>query len=299
MKLFKSLWIFLLLIAVVISNSGCVNNEQNRFHRLQWWLEAINWDIQQRTNDLSGKGVLIAVIDTAIDSLHPDLEGKIVEQHIVEGMTEEQRFEHGTAVVGVICASPSNKDGVLGVAVDAKILSIIISGNTEAQVESLIKGIEYAITKSVDIINISAGINENNSKLQSAIDDAYNAGIVIVAASGNDLYGTKLYPANYENVISVDSVDPNGKKLYGENGGSIFLPGGNIVTTYSSKDEPKKYVSYSGTSMSAPMLSGIVALILEQNSNISNKDIVGYFRDYQNIEFNTVKVLEDFDKINN
>lgn len=298
MKCLKSFLSFLLLFAVVISISACSNNDANRSHRLQWWLKAINWDIQNRTNELSGKDILIAVIDTAIDGSHPDLAGKIVEQHIVEGVPEEGQFEHGTAVAGIICASPSNKEGVLGIAVDAKIFSIVISNDTEAQVDSLIRGIEYAITKKVNIINISAGIIENDPKLQSVIDDAYNAGIIIVAASGNDLHGTKLYPANYDNVISVDSADSNGKKLYGENSGSVFLPGGNIVTTYSSRHEPKKYVSYSGTSMSAPILTGIISLVLEQNPNLSNKEIVGYFRDYQNLEFDTVKVLQDFDKIN-
>lgn len=129
------------------------------------------------------------------------------------------------------------------------------------------------------------------------IDKAYNAGIVIVAASGSNLYGSKLYPANYENVISVGSVDSNGKKLYGENSGSVFLPGGNIVTTYSSIYEPTKYISYSGTSMSASILTGIISLVLEQNPNISNKDIISYFRDYQKPAFDTVKVLEDFDRI--
>lgn len=298
MKLFKSLGIILLIFAIVINISACSNNDSNRSHRLQWWLKAINWDIQNRNDDLSGKDIHIAVIDTAIDESHPDLAGKIIEQHIVEGVSGKQQFEHGTAVAGIICASPYSKDGVLGIAVDAKILSIVISNNTEAQVDSLVKGIEYAITKKVNIINISAGIIENDSKLQSVIDDAYDAGIIIVAASGNSLYGTEVYPAKYDNVISVNSVDSNGKKLYGGYSKSVFLPGGNIVTTYSSRHEPKKYVSYSGTSMSAPILTGIISLILEQNPNLSNKDIIGYFRDYQNLEFDTVKVLEDFDRIN-
>lgn len=296
MKLFKSLWAFLMLILVLMSISACSDNDTNRTHRLQWWLEAINWESQNRIIDVSGKGVLVAVLDTAIDETHPDLEGKIMEQYIVDGISGEQRFEHGTAIAGIICASPHNNDGVLGVAVDAKILSVVISNSTEAQVESLIKGIKYAITKNVDIINISAGVIENDSRLQAAIDEAYNAGIVIVAASGS-LYGTKLYPAKYENVICVDSVDPNGEKVFSENDGAVFLPGGNIVTTYSSTYEPKKYISYTGTSMSAAILTGVISLILEQNPNLTNEDITDYFRNYQDPEFDTVKVLEDFERI--
>lgn len=297
MKCFRVICSFLLLFAVVISISACSKDEENRSHRLQWWLKAINWDIPNRTSGLSGKGVLIAVIDTAIDESHPDLAGKIIEQHIIEGAPEELQYEHGTAVAGIICASPSNKDGILGVAVDAKILSIVISKGTEAQVDSLIKGIEYAIAKKVDIINISAGVIDSDSRLQSVVEDVYNAGIVIVAASGKNLYGMTLYPAKYDKVISVNSVDSNGRKIYGEDSGSVFLPGGNIVTTYSSRYEPKKYVSYSGTSMSAPILTGVIALVLEQNPELSNKDIVAYFQGFQGVEFDTVKILEEFNKI--
>lgn len=297
MKHFKSVCFFLLLIAVVMSTSACSNNEAKELHRSQWWLEAINWETQNRTNDLSGKGVVVAVLDTAIDETHPDLEGNIIEQYTVEGVSEEQRFEHGTAVAGIICASPHNSGGALGVAVDAKILSVDIGGGTEAQVESLIKGIEYAITKKVDIINISAGFIENDPALQAVIDKAYNAGIVIVAASGSSSHGTTLYPARYENVICVGSFDPNGPKMSAESCEAVFLPGGNIVTTHSSTYVPNKYISYTGTSMSAAILTGVISLILEQNPNLTNEDITGYFRNYYNPEFDTVKVLEDFDRI--
>lgn len=300
MRSVKRLHIFLVLLALISHITACTKSNPDTAHRLQWWLPAINWDVESRTNGLTGKGILIAVIDTAIDQSHPDLENKIIEQHIVEGVSEEElSLEHGTAVAGIICASPKNADGVLGIATEAKILSIVISSGTEAKVESLIEGIKYAIEKKVDIINISAGIMKDDPRLQEAIDDADRAGIVMVAASGNDLYGRTRYPAHYDNVISVDSFDSNGKIMYNQNSESVYLPGGNIVTTYSSACEGKKYVSYSGTSMSAPMLTGVIALILEQNSNLSNRDIVGYFEGYRNVtEFDTVKILEDIRKIN-
>lgn len=298
-KNYKSILVTLLLIVIVIGNSGCTEKgKDNQTHRLQWWLNAIHWDTKSRINNLSGKGVTIAVVDTSIDTSHPDLDGKEIEKYVViEENSEEQRFEHGTAVAGIICASPHDQDGLLGIAENAKILSVVIGHDTETNLDALIKGIEYATSQNVDIINISAGIMDNDPKLKSAIDNAYDAGIIIVAASGNDLYGKQLYPAYYDNVISVDSVDSNRKKLYGENSGSVFLPGGNIVTTYSSIYEPKKYVSYSGTSMSTAMMSGIIALILEQNPNLSNRDVIAYFHGYSIIEFNTVKVLEDFKSI--
>lgn len=293
MKRCKVFFYYFFLFGIVIIFSGCFENKQSTSHRLQWWLEAINWDSSDRTNNLSGKGVRIAIIDTAIDETHPDLQGKISEQHIVDAGSGEMRYEHGTAIAGIICASPSSKEGVLGIAESAEIISIVISPDTEAQLEALIEGIEYAITKKVDIINISAGIIQDDSRLRRAIENACDEGIVVVAAAGNDLYGQTIYPAKYDNVLSVTSVGPNGEKLYGENAESVYLPGGNIVTTYSSGYEPKKYVSYSGTSVSTAMLSGVIALVLEENPNISNKDIVSYFSDFPYAEFDTIKVLAD------
>ncbi len=283
---FRSLCAFLLAGVIVISTSAC-RQEPDRSHRLQWWLEAIHWDERDRGSGLSGKGVVIAVIDTAIDATHPDLEGKIQEQYIAGEVSEPMKLEHGTAVAGIIAASPSNEDGVLGIAVGAQILSIVI----DEYVDSLIKGIEYAIEKDVDIINISAGITENNPRLESVIEEAYQAGICVVAAYGEE---RPLYPALYEHVISVGSVNSEGKDIFGGDTTSIFLPGGNIVTTYSSVYEPRKYVSYTGASMSAAMMTGIIALVLEQNPGLDSNQIVGFFGDYKNREFNTVEVLEHF-----
>lgn len=291
--LLVSLTLIVLALPSIISNS-----DVEVTHRLQWWLSAINWDVESRGNGLTGKEVQIAVIDTAIDAAHPDLEGKITEQFIVDGVAEDLRYEHGTAIAGIICASPKTSEGVLGIATNAKILSIVISNNTEAQVDNLIQGIEYAVSRNVDIINISAGVVNDDPRLQHAINNAYDAGIIIVAASGNDLFGTTLYPARYDNVISVDSVDAKGTRLYGEKNGSVLLPGGNIVTTYSSQDEQKKYVSYSGTSMSCAMLSGIIALLLEQNPTLRNTDILSFFSDFTATNFDTLEILGVFDTHN-
>ena len=297
MKLINKKILIVLAFLAVIFLSSCSNVEQGRTHRLQWWVEAINWDSQSRINNLSGKDVLVAVIDTAIDETHPDLDGKIIDKYVTKDVKNEKRMEHGTAVAGIICASPNDENGVLGIATEAKILSIVISENNEAKVDALIEGVEYAIEKDVDIINISATMLQNDSKLEQAINDAYNKGIIIVAAAGNNLYGVNTYPAAYENVISVNSVDSKGSKIYTGGTESVYLPGGNIVTTYSSIYESKKYVSYSGTSMSAPMLTGVIALILERNPGIANVDVIEYFKNYHSLKFDTLSILKDFDKL--
>ena len=102
----------------------------------------------------------------------------------------------------------------------------------------------------------------------------------------------------YEKVLSVNALDPNGQKLFGDDSGkSIYVPGGNIVTTYSSVKESKKYVSYTGTSVAAPIVSGTIALALQANPNLTNKDIYGYFNGYSS-QFNVKTILNDFKNIN-
>lgn len=292
-RIICSVMIILLLLSIL----GCKEGRNEKTHRLQWWLDSLRWDTDDRKNDLSGNGIVIAVIDTAIDDSHPDLKGKIIDQHLVSGITNPQRFEHGTAIAGIICATPNNKDGVLGIACDAEILSIVIGDSNETSIDSLVEGIEYAISKRVNIINISAGVIDNDSRLEQAIDEANASGIVVVAAAGNNLDGTLLYPAQYSNVLSVNSLDSNNSKLFSDDGKSIYLPGGNIVTTYSSIYEPKKYVSYTGTSTSSAIMTGIIALILQQSADIIPNDIYAYFQDRRSTSFNIPDILSDFNKL--
>ena len=292
-------------MALVINASLCAcavlhssNKSVDIAHRQQWWLEAIHWDANQRTCGLTGKGVKIAVIDSDIDINHPDLAGRIIHQQRLIPAEEAKRYEHGTAVAGIICAYPQTSEGVLGVAPNASIISIVIDKEGGSDVEDLVRGIDYAISQEVDIINISAGIINDNEMLESAIRSAYDAGIVIVAASGNELSGETLYPAKYDCVISVDSMNRSGTLLYGGSDDSVVLPGGNIVTTYSSVYEPKKYISYTGTSMSCPILTGVIALLLEQKPDLSNIEILDYFCGF-NEEFDVGKIITHFGRQHN
>ncbi len=289
--------IVLILFILVFIVTSCQRYPENN-HRLQWWLTDIGWDEGNRIRSINGEGVVIAVIDTGIDATHPDLEGRIIEEYRVDGIGYAVNYEHGTAVAGIICAKPSNKEGVLGVATGAKIISIDISDEETTDVKKLIEGIEYAVSKNVDIINISAGIAEDNPELKAAIDRAYEEGIIIVAASGNDINGEILYPAQYEHVLSVNSYAPDGQRPFGSDAKSVYLPGGDIVTTHSSIYVPRKYISYTGTSVSSPILTGVIALVLQQTPNITNEDIYGYFTDYSR-EFKVNTILSDFREINN
>lgn len=247
-------------------------------HRLQWWLSAIEWD-NGRTKE-TGEGIRIAVLDSGIDASHPDLNGVITEEYRVSGLGEGESGStlHGTAVAGIIAGSPQNEKGVLGVAVHAEILSVDITDqdNGNIEIENLIEGIDYAVRQDVDIINISAGVKNTSDALYQAIRSAYEKGIIVVAASGNYMENDLLYPAKYEEVIAAGALSKDGtiisptgkleKKI-------VYLPGENIVTA----SIDNGYTGINGTSASTPVLSGIIALMLEKNKTLTNDEIMKYF----------------------
>lgn len=288
--------LMLFTIILMLNCMSCRPQSTNAVqHRLQWWLEALNWD-RQRT-EVTGKGVKIAVIDTGIDSSHPDLQNRIIKEYRVSDLpvTTQNDFEHGTNVAGIIASFPHNDKGVLGVAPKANIISIDISDDAgKASVEALIEAVNYAIDQKVDIINISVGVKKNSNDLHDIIKKAYNQNIAIVAAAGNDVDDNILYPAAYGEVICVGALSKNGDILYNytnDNIDIIYAPGENIVTTYSSDKSDEMYMSATGTSVAAPIISGILALLKQQNSKWNLKEIYDYLYQIQTIDIH--KIITD------
>ena len=143
-----------------------------------------------RIDGIDGTGIKIAVIDTGVDFNHPDLfgwgpDGKVIGGYnfIEENELPMDTNGHGTKVAGIIAADGNT----LGVAHKAKILAYKVSEDGEGVSSELIrKAIEKAIEDKADIINISLGVNKTNSKIDSAVNHAWNNGIVVVTAAGND-----------------------------------------------------------------------------------------------------------------
>lgn len=131
-----------------------------------------------------GKDIKIAVIDTGVDSGHPDLRDKIIGGYdFIENENTVQDIDgHGTEVAGIIAANGKMR----GVAPEAKILAYRVSdtGNSVSS-DLIVKAIQKAIEDDVDIINLSLGVNRTNDRIEDAINDAVEAGIVVVAAAGN------------------------------------------------------------------------------------------------------------------
>lgn len=230
-----------------------------------------------------GAGVTVAVIDTGIDTDHPEFFGRIseysynaTEDKIVKDFGDwsliEDEAGHGTMVTGVIAASMDG-DGIVGIAPQVNI--IVIKADCDEQgnfkrTSDLVFGLYYAIERDVDVVNMSFGGGGNSfaAPLQLAVD----SDIICVAAAGNGSTAMLTYPAADPNCIGVGALAENSWELadysnYGENV-DIVAPG----TTYTTKMEGG-YGYADGTSLSAPAVTGAVALYLSQNRYTEYKDL--------------------------
>jgi subtilisin family serine protease len=215
----------------------------------------------------TGAGVLVAMIDSQIDTAHPDLNGAIAGQFDAVG-NHEKADEHGTEMTGAIVAHRK----LLGVAPRARILAIHAFSpetDTAAQTttEHILAGIDWAILKGARIINMSFA-GPYDPLLSQALKKAHEKGIVLIAAAGNaGPQSPPLYPAADENVIAVTAVDENDKLLPQANQGphiALSAPGVNILETAPNAS----YRFTTGTSVATAHVSGVAALIIERDPAI-------------------------------
>ncbi|WP_394218228.1 S8 family serine peptidase [Halobacillus trueperi] len=226
--------------------------------------------LQSREWGLDGEGVKVAIIDTGIDQDHPDLD-------VVKGISVIDGFDswaddngHGTHVAGVIAAK-NNDIGVVGVAPDAELYVVkALDQQGDGWESEIIAGIEWAIAQEVDIINLSLTSCQPSTGMKNTLKQAEEAGISVVAASGNgvlcsgEYLDDVMYPARYESVISVGAIDDKKMRaLFSYGGASLdfVAPGTGIYSSYiTTEKHPDGYRSMNGTSMAAPFVSGVMAL---------------------------------------
>ncbi len=213
--------------------------------------------------------ITIAIIDTGIDIYHEEFVGRIspLSKNVVTGVVGTSAviddYGHGTMVAGIIGATKDNTVGIAGITQNTVLLVIKANETNEPSFldSNIIEAIYYAIEQDVDVINLSLGGTYANPETKEAIDEAIDAGIVVVAASGNEGTSEMLYPASFDNVISVGAVDSlSTVATYSTFNDQVDIaaPGSDIITT----GIGSSYVSGSGTSFAAPHITGIIALYL-------------------------------------
>ena len=215
----------------------------------------------------TGSNVLVAVIDSQVDSKHPDLAGAIVEEFDAVGRADKPHV-HGTGMTGAIAAHRR----LMGIAPEARILSIHAfspeaAESPQATTQHILAGLEWAIKRGARVINMSFA-GPYDPMLQLAMKSARAKGIVLIAAAGNA--GPKsppLYPAADPNVIAVTATDANDKLFDMANRGpqvALAAPGVDIL-------EPAPSGGYqltTGTSVAAAHVSGVAALLIERNPGV-------------------------------
>lgn len=228
--------------------------------------QSVPWGISKIKADLvsnisTGSMIKIAVLDSGIDLTHLDLKENIMGGYnaISRKASASDDNGHGTHVAGVIAAS-NNSIGVVGVSSKSSLYAVkVLDSAGNGYLSDLIEGIEWSITNRMNIINMSLGVQDSQS-LHDAIIKANQAGIVLVAAAGNRPYYPVDYPAAYPEVISVVSTNDNDQIdiLCPRGKIDISAPGINIYSTF----KGGSYSTLTGTSMAAPHVTGVVALLL-------------------------------------
>jgi gliding motility-associated-like protein len=257
----------------------------------QYALSIINaqqaWDL-----NLNASNARIAIIDDAIDITHPDLAGTIwtnpdeipgdgidndfngfsddvngwdFADHDNNPNPPSAALSHGTHVSGIASASTDNATGIAAIGMNAKIVPIKIGLDATGALTGGPQAIDYAISLGVDVINMSWGGSVYSQIYQDLFDIAYNEGIVCVAAAGNASTNLPMYPASYNHVISVASTNASDQVSSFSNFGptvDLAAPGSSI---YSTLPGSPAYGNMSGTSMAAPCVAGLVALMRDAN----------------------------------
>jgi subtilisin family serine protease len=278
----------------------------NDIHPSQWALNKINaiqaWDISRGSAQIT-----IAIVDNAISTTHEDLmeniwvnPNEIPNNGIDDDLNgfvddingwdvadndnnpnppdlanSDSYFTHGTHCAGIASASTDNNKGVASIGFKTRIIAVKCSRDNSVDegrtLTHAYDGVYYAIQAKADIISMSWGGSSGSFITGENIINAANAlGIVLISAAGNNNHSEKHYPAAYNPVISVGSTDQADLKSSFSNYGDwvdLMAPGSSIYSTLSGANNA--YGTRSGTSMSCPMVAGLSALVLEQNSGLS------------------------------
>jgi subtilisin len=235
-----------------------------------------------------GEGVKVAVIDTGIDMSHPDLidNFKAGINMFEKSIDVTDEFGHGTHVAGLIAGKKT------GIAPNAELyIAKVLNGNGNGTTGSVMDGITFAMNYEVDILCLSLGTyNVLPLVLQQRIIEAYESGITIVCATGNDGHHLAQNPASMNEVIAVGGLDSDLNLASWSNRGELILaPSTKIISTY--KDG--NYAVMSGTSMASPIVAGGIALLIshyrKRGINLTPTDIKSLL---YNKEFDLEKLLE-------
>ncbi len=270
----------------------------------QWHYPLINlpaaWEVAK------GNNVVVAVIDTGVAKAHSDLAANLtssgydfISNASIAGDGDGRDSDpedngstfHGSHVAGTVAAVEGNSNGGVGVAYNSKIMPLRVLGvDGSGNDADIAQAILYAAQETnisgttpaqrADVINLSLGGPGFSNSLQSAVNSAVNKGVIVIAAAGNESSAVPSYPAAFSNVISVSAVGQTSALAPYSNFGStisVAAPGGNMqqdangdgnVDGILSTVNASSYAWFQGTSMAAPHVAGVAALMKSINAGM-------------------------------
>lgn len=244
------------------------------------------WDVYTGSNT-----VKIAIIDTGVDLNHPDLQAKIIAgyDYVNNDATPDDDHMHGTACASLAAAITNNTSGMAGVDWNARIMPMKVLDSSGSGTDSaIINAINWARTNGAHVISMSLGGGGNNSTFNTAVNNAYNAGIPVICAAGNDNSSTISYPARYANSFAVGALSPcntrkspsscDGESWWGSNYGTgldVMSPG----VLLRSATINGYITDMNGTSGATPQVAGVAALIRGRNSALTAQQIYDIIND--------------------
>lgn len=222
-------------------------------------------DLERCQTFADGDGVKVAILDTGVDSGHPDLKDRVILNRDFTGSSSgaSDVQGHGTHCAGIVAASAQG-EGLIGAAPRASILNgKVLGDNGSGSSSGIAAGVRWATEQRADIISMSLGGPSPDAATRSAIQAAVAQGILVVCAAGNSgpREGTVGYPGGYDESICVGAIDQSLNAANFSSRGAaldIATPGVSILSTYPGG----RYARLSGTSMATPYVAGCLALYL-------------------------------------
>jgi serine protease len=242
----------------------------------QWSLDLIEADPAHATS--TGAGATVAIVDSGVQADHPDLAGRLIGgwDLLDNDATPQDGAGHGTHVTGIVGAASGNGIGIEGVAPGAALMPVrVLDADGKGSAVTVAAGIDWARTNGADVINLSLGSDvplvgaTDAGDLDAAIRRALQAGLVVVAAAGNNGVPVCEQPAAADGLLCVGAVDRRamhaayssfgaGLGVVAPGGSALGTPGEDVLSTYPTST----YAELAGTSMAAPHVSGVAALLV-------------------------------------
>jgi len=265
---------------IIVEEDTQISLHATALHNKPATAQGVPWGVKQiRAPKVwsvsTGHRIKIGVIDTGADYHHPDLRYSLARgiNLLNRSLLPHDDNGHGTHIAGTIAAANST-EGMIGVAPRSLIYPVkAFDHNGSAYVSDIVLGIDWCVRNRVDIINMSFGMKTRSKALLDVVNRAHQAGIVIVASSGNDGKRRSIdYPARYPQTISVGATDKNRRIASFSNRGAyvdVYAPGDKIISSW----VQGKHHEMSGTSMATSHVSGAIALLLAKHPGLSPSEI--------------------------